>query len=103
MPIKASWKLALRNEHRAKIGSATKDMWKRGVFDKPETRAAYSKAHKGLPGKKWTEERKRLKSESMMGKGFPKKAFTRESIELRRQQLIGKPKTEESNKKRSVT
>jgi len=53
----------LSEEHKKKIGKATKRMWREGVFDDPKIREAYSKQGKSTKGSKRTKEQREKLSE----------------------------------------
>ncbi len=90
----------ISEEHKKKIGKATKRMWEDGVFDAPHIREAYAKQGRSTKGSKRTEEQKKAQSEALKGKDVPW-LHTPEVLEKRRKKLIGKKQSPESNKKRS--
>ncbi|MHA2163366.1 MAG: hypothetical protein ACXABF_13175, partial [Candidatus Thorarchaeota archaeon] len=90
----------LSEEHKQKIGKATKRMWEDGVFDAPHIREAYAKQGRSTKGSKRTEEQKKAMSESRKGMDVSQ-LHTPEAREKSRQKLLGKKQTPESNKKRS--
>lgn len=92
---------SLSEDHKKKIGKATKRMWKDGVFDDPKIREAYSKQGKATKGNKRTEEQKRRISRAKKGIKLPDKAYSIEAIEKRRKKLSGRHQSIESNQKRS--
>ena len=91
----------LSDKHRENIGRATRKMWMDGVFDSPETRAAYSRQGKATKGSKRTEEQRRKISESHRGMSMPW-LHTPEAIAKRVAKLIGKQQSKEANQRRSL-
>lgn len=92
----------LSDEHKINIGEAVRKMWKDGVFDSPETRAAYSRQGKATKGMKRTDEQRKRLSEIHKGKDVSR-LHTPEALAKRVAQLIGKAQSIESNKKRSLS
>jgi predicted HNH restriction endonuclease len=90
----------LSEEHKQKIGNATKHLWKIGTFDKPHIREAYAKQGRSTKGSKRTEEQRKKMSDAHKGMDVSQ-LHTPEAREKQRQALIGKKQTPESNKKRS--
>jgi len=85
----------LSEEHKQKIGLATKQRWEAGDFDAPEIRSAYSRAGASTLGSKRTPEQLVRMSEAHKGI-YVKQAFTPEAIEKRRQKLLGRKQTKEA-------
>ena len=92
----------LSEEHKQKIGQATKRMWEDGVFDAPHIREAYAAQGRSTKGSKRTDEQKKAMSEDRKGKDVSQ-LHTPEAREKQRQSLLGRKQTSESNKKRSET
>ena len=91
----------LSEEHKQKIGEATKQMWEEGVFDAPHIREAYAEQGRSTKGSKRTDEQREQMSEARKGKDVSH-LHTPEAIEKRRQKLLGRKQSPESNRKRSV-
>ena len=90
----------LSDEHKQKIGKATKQMWEDGVFDAPHIREAYAEQGRSTKGSKRTEEQKKKMSDAHKGMDVSQ-LHTSEAAEKRKQKLVGKTQSLESNKKRS--
>jgi len=91
---------SLSEEHKEKIGKATKQMWKDGVFDAPHIRDAYSKQGKSTKGSKRTKEQRKALSDQRKGK-VPKHLHTPEMKKKALGGRVGLKQSPESNKKRS--
>ena len=91
---------SLSDEHKEKIGIATKKMWEDGVFDAPHIREAYAKQGRATKGSKWTDKQKQELSEKRKGK-FPRQLHTPEAYAKAAESRRGKVQSAESNKKRS--
>jgi len=91
---------SLSEEHKEKIGKATKQMWEDGVFDAPHIRDAYSKQGKSTKGSKRTKEQRKALSDQRKGK-VPKHLHTPEMKKKALGGRVGLKQSPESNKKRS--
>ena len=90
----------LSDEHKKKIGLATKKMWEDGVFNAPHIREAYAKQGRATKGSKWTDAQRQALSEKRKGT-VPKHLHTPEIRKKIAEALRGKKQSPESNKKRS--
>lgn len=92
----------LSEEHKKKIGEATKKMWEDGVFDAPHIREAYAEQGRSTRGSKRTPEQRKAMSEARKGKDVSQ-LHTPEARAKALESRKGYKQTPESNKKRSET
>lgn len=92
----------LSDEHKQKIGKATKQMWEDGVFDAPHIREAYAEQGRSTRGSKRTDEQRKRMSEARKGQDVSH-LHTSEARAKALEARKGYKQTPESNKKRSET